>query len=472
MSQHTLIVHGYSDCSESFIELKERLKEEQIGSVDTILYGDYESREDNITFNDVIDGLNDQMIDKGLIARDGKKREDLNIVVHSTGGLVIRHWLWRYYHGRVEDCPVKRLVMLAPANFGSPLAHRGKSFLGRLVKGRWKIGDFLEVGRELLNGLELASPYQWEMAHRDIFSDAGSYFNRDQIQLTILVGIEDYFGIRGWVNKPGTDGTVVIAGTSLNSVKLGLDFCDPTAPYQWKETKTVHDFAFGVLPELNHGSIVGRFSDENSQITKLTVEALRNEDSREFGDYREKLKRITDQTYEFYANKFDSKYSRYQQFIIRGIDDHGEPVSDYTIEFYVYKAEKAEDHVVEKKRYFNKSEKRLSEVFHKALIGEIHTNKEDPSFRRLLINLEIIDELIKKAQKELGPFVISMKIFVPQIDKGIYYDLTSLQNVVIYQSEPSEDNIPALFFNNTTTLIEFKIDRKTSYVSLNKEPKK
>ncbi len=42
-------------------------------------------------------------------------------MVHSAGGPVIRHRIWRYYAGRIGECPVENLVMLAPANFGSPL---------------------------------------------------------------------------------------------------------------------------------------------------------------------------------------------------------------------------------------------------------------------------------------------------------------------------------------------------------------
>ncbi|SMO45180.1 esterase/lipase family protein [Fodinibius sediminis] len=470
--QATLIVHGYSDCSKSFVKLKERLKENQVGTVDTILYGDYDSREDNITFNDVIDGLNDQLKQKGLIDSDGRKKTDLNVIVHSTGGLVIRHWIWRYYHDNIAECPVKRLIMLAPANFGSPLAHRGKSFLGRLVKGRWKIGDFLEVGRRLLNGLELASPYQWKMAHRDLFTTDGSYFNREQIQLTILVGIKDYSGIRGWVNKPGTDGTVVIAGTSLDAIKLGLDFSDPNTPVQWKETKTAHDFSFGVLPGLDHGSIVGNFSEKESQITKLTMEALQIEDAEAFKTYQQKLEEITADTYDSYSEKgTNNEYSKFQQFIIHAIDDQGAPVKDFTIEFYIYKADKAENEVIDKGKYFNKTEEKLSEEFQDEMLCEIHANKEDSSYRRLLVNLKNISKLMKKAEEQLGPFAISMKIFVPSIDRGIDYDLRLLQNVVIYRSDATQTDKPSLFFENTTTLIELEVNRRTSYVTLSTHPK-
>lgn len=476
VDQHTLILHGWSDCSRSFIDLKNRLDEKNIGNVDTILYGDYESREDNITFNDVVGGLNDQMIDKELINPDGTRRTDLNVIVHSTGGLVIRHWIWRYYKNRIEECPIKRIVMLAPANFGSPLAHRGKSFMGRIAKGRWKIGDFLEVGRQLLHGLELGSPYQWELAHRDLFYGKKSYFNRNQIQLTILTGIEDYDGVKGWVNKPGTDGTVVIAGTSLDSIKLEIDFSDPSSPFEWKEKETAHDFGFGVLEGLDHGSIIGKFRDPNSQITALTVEALSISSPDEFKIWQDKLESITEKTYQEKQNvntdKNKQKYSKYQQFIIRAVDDHDAPVTDYTIDFYVYKAVKAEKNLIESTKRSSKKEDDLSKEFHNALIKEIHKQSVDPSYRRLLVNLDEVDHLIEKGRIELEDFVLSMRIFVPSIDKGIYYDLNSLQNVVIYSSVPSVEKAPSLFFENTTTLIEMKISRKTRYVSIGTKSKK
>lgn len=468
---HTLIIHGWSDCSSSFVDMKKRLEENGVGTVDTILYADYESREDNITFNDVIDGLHNRLIEKELINADGSKKFDLNIVIHSTGGLVVRHWIWRYYADRIEECPVKRIVMLAPANFGSPLAHRGKSFLGRLVKGRWKIGDFLEVGRRLLDGLELASPYQWELAHRDLFSKEISYYNKDQIQLTILTGIEDYSGIRGWVNKPGTDGTIVIAGSSIDSIKLKLDFSDPNTPCEWTQTSTAHDFSFGVLAGLDHGTIVSEFEKERGRIIDLTTEALNIESPQQFTAYKAKLRNITDVTYRAYSGRSNNKYSRYQQFIIHATDDHGAPVDDFTIEFYVYKATKAENSQVDDRKYFNRAEEELSTLFHREMLCEIHTHSKAKSYRRLLVNLDNINALIERAKEELGEFVICMKIFVPSIDKGIYYDLDSLQNVVIYRSDGNDSGAPSLFFDNTTTLIELEVDRRTSYVRIGRDPK-
>lgn len=472
MSDYTLIIHGWSDCSSSFVALKKQLQEHGIGDVDTILYGDYQSREDNITFNDVVDGLNDQMIEKGLIEPDGKKKSDLNIVVHSTGGLVIRHWIWHYYSHRIDECPVKRILMLAPANFGSPLAHRGKSFLGRLVKGRWKVGDLLEVGRKLLDGLELASPYQWQLAHQDIFNRNSSYYNRNQIKLTILTGIEDYSGLRGWVNKPGTDGTIVIAGSPLNSVKLNLNFSNPDAPYEWKQIKTADDFSFGVLPNLDHGSIVSSFEKDDAEIIKIAVSALKIDSPDEFGSFKKQLKEKTDETYQQYSTKDAKRFSKYQQFLIHGLDDHGESVRDFTFEFEVYKTEKASEQTVSASSYFNNLEQHYSDKFQELLLSQIHTHNTDSSFRRLLVNLHELNLLIEETQEQLGNFVLVMKIYIPEIDKGIFYDVDSLQNIIIYRSDETEtkQQAPSLFFENTTTLLEFSVDRKTKYVRIGSEP--
>jgi len=468
----TLIIHGWSDCSNSFIHMKERLQERGVGTVDTILYGDYQSRADNITFNDVVDGLNQQMIEKGILNRDGTGNAEINVVVHSTGGLVIRHWIWRYYAGRIDQCPVKRLVMLAPANFGSPLAHRGKSFLGRLVKGRWKIGDFLEVGRRLLDGLELASPYQWTLAHRDIFSYGGDCFNPDHIKLTILTGMEDYGGIRGWVNKPGTDGTVVISGTTLNSVKLKVDFSDPNTPHTWEQIETADDFAFGVLPGIDHGSIVGEFEKKSGQVIDRTIEALTVSTAAQFREHQKRCKKITDTAYRTHIKQDVDTYGRFQQFIIRAIDDHGEPVNDYTLEFDIYQAGKEESGLLPDNKYFNIKERSLSEKFQSEMLGQIHTHTKESSYRRLLVNVDRLNNLIEHTKQEIGDFVLVMNLFVPEVDEGIYYDVQSLQKVVIFRSdnEGNSSHLPTLFYGNTTTLLEIKVNRKTSYVSIRKDP--
>src|SRR5690606_16252096 len=49
-----------------------------------------------------------------------------------SGGLVVRAWLQRFCVEPRREPPIAHLVMLAPANFGSPLAQLGQSRLARL----------------------------------------------------------------------------------------------------------------------------------------------------------------------------------------------------------------------------------------------------------------------------------------------------------------------------------------------------
>ncbi|MGE5608832.1 MAG: esterase/lipase family protein [Bacillota bacterium] len=470
MSDYTVIIHGWSDCSDSFVDLKKRLHRAGIGDLKTILYADYESREDNITFNDVVQGLNDQFIENGIINPDGTKLKDINVIVHSTGGLIIRQWIYDYYckdGDRLAQCPIKRLVMLAPANFGSPLAHRGKSFLGSLFKGRWKLGDFLEVGRQLLEGLELASPYQWNLAHQDLLLPK-PYYNAQQIQTTILVGNKDYSDFRGWINKPGTDGTVVIAGTSLDSAKVVLDFSNPPrqprqyVPFNWTIKNPADDFAFGVLPDLDHGSIIEQAA-ANSPVADYLIEALTTADAAQFHELQGKLEHLTETTCQ--GNK-----DIYQQFIVHAVDQFNEPIRDFTMEFFVLKASKHTDGLLNDRR-ISSAEETLSQQANDAMLAEVHTHTVDPSFRRLLVNLGQMRNLLKQAEQQLGePVLLGMRVYVPAIDKGIAYDLKSLENVVLYDpSHPTQDGLN-FFYPNTTTLVELRVNRICKYVSVSPNP--
>lgn len=464
---YTLIIHGYSDCSKSFIKLKNFLIGRQVGEVRTILYVNYQSREDDLTLNDVADGLNEKLIEQGLIRQDGTSDNTFNIIVHSTGGLVIRHWIACYYgdRNRIENCPVKKIIMLAPANFGSPLAHRGKSFLGSLVKGRWEVGDFLEVGRNILGSLELASPFQWELAHRDLLVPA-PWYNRDQIQLTILVGLEDYEGLRGLVNAPGTDGTVVIAGTCLDTAKITLDFCKPRASYQdyqpfvWAVTDPVSDFAFTILPGFNHGSIVSKIEEEGENLVSgLILKALR-QDRDSFGEFIQELDQLRTETY---AN---SENPVYQQFIIRAIDDLGGAVKDFNLEFNLLKCERIDDHLVVKDRKrFTAKEEKLSGRLQAIMSAGFYTHSKDSSYRRMLVNLAELNALMEEAKKTLKSEVaVTARIYLPNVEKGIRYRKDRLQNVLLFAS-PEENNL-SFIYPNTTTLIEMRVDRYNEYVDV------
>lgn len=63
----TLIIHGYSDCSASFKGVKEMLVRNNINSPDDIYFVDYESREDDLNFDEISRALQNRLKQRGLI---------------------------------------------------------------------------------------------------------------------------------------------------------------------------------------------------------------------------------------------------------------------------------------------------------------------------------------------------------------------------------------------------------------------
>ncbi len=148
-----------------------------------------------------------------------------DVIIHSTGGLIIRDWMYSLYIAKDKKPPVNNLVMLAPANFGSPLAHKGRAFYGRVLKGFNSARRF-ETGTQILKALEMASPYSWELAQNDRFKK--NAFSASAVRATVIVGNTGYGGISSLANEDGSDGTVYVSTANLNCEHLEIDF--PSLP--------------------------------------------------------------------------------------------------------------------------------------------------------------------------------------------------------------------------------------------------
>ena len=162
MPRQVVILHGWSDNSDSFKPLARFLKRNGFDP-HPIHLGDYDSLRNDVRIDDVAKRMEEVIREVQARAGRNKLAAKFDMVVHSTGGLVARHWISTFYASR--PCPVQNLVMLAPANFGSALAHLGRSMLSRVAKG-WRTG--FETGDEMLYALELGSPYQWQLAQQDL----------------------------------------------------------------------------------------------------------------------------------------------------------------------------------------------------------------------------------------------------------------------------------------------------------------
>ena len=131
-----VLIHGYSDRGESFLRWRDVLVANGYDA-HTISVCSYQTLTNEISVKDVAEGFDRALRERAGLSAD----EPFDAIVHSTGMLVIRDWLTTYAERRER---LRHLVALAPATFGSPIAHKGRSWLGALFKGRRELGpDFL-----------------------------------------------------------------------------------------------------------------------------------------------------------------------------------------------------------------------------------------------------------------------------------------------------------------------------------------
>ena len=202
-----VLVHGYSDNAPSLKNWASVLAGDD-RDLQPIELGNYVSLSNEISIKDIAEGF-----DRAL--RDSKVKPDeaFDAIVHSTGMLVVREWLAgtigtiaKPELAQQRQARLKHLIGLAPATFGSPMAHKGRSWLGAVFKGGKEPGpDFMEAGTRILAGLELGSAYTWDLAHRDFLTETPIYGRSSSTPYAfIFVGLDDYGWLKRAVTEPGT----------------------------------------------------------------------------------------------------------------------------------------------------------------------------------------------------------------------------------------------------------------------------
>lgn len=376
MPRQVVILHGWSDESKSFEPLAKFLKSHGYDPVPVWL-GDYISMQDDVMIEDVAKRM--QVVIEGLWS-SGKLGRNFDLIAHSTGGLVAREWLTAYYLNDAANIPVRRLLMLAPANYGSRLASMGKSLLGRVVKG-WD--HWFHTGEQMLNALELASPYQWALAQRDIFSgdaaDKRTIYGPDFVFPFVITGSHPYSDfLRQIVNENGGDGTVRVPAANLNAIGATLDFRNASEePVVTPWTRRCEaDFPLAVLPCRTHASIIdpdGADIDDETAAQKqllgdLIVEALGCNDWAAYGRIQQRWFQISEDTAARQDNEFYHQYCQMNVFVV---DDHGAPVKDYFLEFTAPDYQTSDTATV---------------YFHRNVIEDVHPNAINPASRCVYID--------------------------------------------------------------------------------------
>ncbi len=405
MPRQVVILHGWSDDSDSFKPLARFLKRNGFQTV-PIFLGDYVSLRDDVRIEDVAKRMNEAIGDAqgangGNANRLGRT---FDLIVHSTGGLVARQWISAYHQN--SPCPVKNLVMLAPANFGSVLAHLGRSMLGRVFKG-WKTG--FETGAEMLHALELGSPFQWQLAQQDLFVPEGrtarsapALYGADKVRPFVLTGTYPYQDLAASItNENGSDGTVRVAAGNLNCQGMTVDFSggagalEKPAITRWKKRGANVRFPLAVLADRTHGDVIrpaekGGSKDPalQGQLGELILQALRTT-SATYARVADDWQAVSMQTRALVGNDAERErlfgkksdpdyYHEYFQLVVRAEDEFGTPIPDYFVRFV--KTPPGQ------KINPRKNLDRASVYFQKEVLEHVHTHRRSPEYRNFYID--------------------------------------------------------------------------------------
>lgn len=422
MPRQVLIIHGWSDTTKSFHALADFLREHDYQATELWL-GDYISMDDDVRVADVgkrMGNVIDDMISRGSLANS------FDVIVHSTGGLVAREWLTSHYRGRAGECPMKRLVMLAPANYGSKLAATGKSMLGRIVKG---YNNWFQTGQGMLNDLELGSPYQWELAQRDMLRAPGTdnddtYYGEDRVWPFVIVGTHPYSNLlRQIVNENGADGTVRVCAANLNTQGITIDFRESDldkAVTFWGSRLNGFSIPLAVLPTRTHGSVIDPYRadrdnrediaetpEEQAQLGEFILAALACGD---FDEYRQIEAQWHDFSESTAARANNSAkpdyYHQYLQVNFDVSDDSGQPVNDYFLEFFSNIGRKSDDANV---------------YLHRSVIEDVKVNSQNPASRNIYFDrTDLVEGYYRQVPGRQDP-VLYLSISAAAPGKNISY---------------------------------------------------
>jgi hypothetical protein len=441
MANHIVLIHGYSDEAEGFSRWAQEL--EHAGyDVSSIHTCNYKTLTNEVTIRDIAEGF-----DRALrLKTELKVNEEFDAIVHSTGMLVIRSWLAAYATRRNR---LKHLIALAPATFGSPLAHKGRSWLGAVFKGEHKFGpDFLEAGDLVLDSLELGSRFTWDLAHIDMVGNkkddpTKKFYGRDADTPYVFVfcGTEGYGGMRRLVNDEGSDGTVRLAGCPLNSRKIMIDLTvEPSRKESgdafsrsWIGPWSSLDIPLIPIQGLNHGTIL---SQPNDLLIRLALKGLKVAKAEEFDEWMKEARAMTEKTMQ--------SLSKWQQFVVRVVDERGDPVPDYHVDIL-------------------KGEGKDLEPFE----ANVHTYSADSSLRCFHINLDTLDwqhlknlkiRLIASSGSELVEYFgygsEHVDLATQEKKKGGKWDAIIDISAMLQQTDIK------FFQPFTTTLLELKLNRE------------
>lgn len=300
----------------------------------------------------------------------------------------------------------------------------------------------------------MASPYSWNLAHRDRF--ARNFFTPNGVRVTVIVGNTGYGGISSLANEDGSDGTVYVSTANLNCDYLKIDFPSlPKKPKAQPMKTSKGKTAFLVMDGHHHSSIALKEEKHKGNTTLLNniVKALEISNAEEFNKWIKTCITKTNSVMNKYAKDRDEYKHGFQNTVIRVQDDQGFDVNDYVVEFY-QDADKG---------FFD----RFAELFNKKAVSKVHVYKDNPAYRSFKINCTELYKVIDKP----GEFL--------RISLSALPDINDEKNIVGYRTFEEDDmgylqldpkQIKEFFKPNRTLFIDIALTReqKDELFTLNK----
>lgn len=434
-----VILHGYSDNSESFEPLATFLTGHGFDVVD-IWLADYLTMYDEVTITDLGQAMGQALRDKNI----PDTRHSFDLIAHSTGGLVVREYLCQHFYGKPDQCPIEHLLFLAPAHFGSPLAGMGQSVLGRFMRG-WKWDGVFQTGTQVLNALKLGSPISWRMAQRDLFDPANSLFRAENLYTTILMGTDKSPNpMRAVIHENGSDGVVRVATSNLNARYLKLRFTDKQTPPQVTEIDPCYDpIAFGVLYGHDHSAITsatsGDYADQGvSSLGYWILRSLSIQTTQEYSEHVQQLKTVTETTFSRGLVAENECYHQYQHVVIRLHDQHGNEIPDYCVEFFREEDDPKKDDVMV--------------AVHKKVLEKVTVYAADSGYRSFFFDITDLHRLVLDAgyQVDMSVSARALSDRISFLDPDTY--------LTVAGQNPDEQT---LLRPNTTLLVDIELPRIT-----------
>ena len=444
MNIPTLIIHGWSDTSGSFLPIA-RFLESQGHDVRKIFLADYISLHDEIKLEDLGTAMKQALLHHSL----SLEPRSFNIVIHSTGALVVREFLRQHCvddQGRpdVSLTPIRNLLMLAPANFGSPIAKKGKSMLGRLFKGTRR-GLQFESGKRLLDALELASPISFDLALKDMFDSAFPVFKKEHTAVTVMVGSNCYKSrVKRLLHENGSDGTVRVSTANLNARYLIMRIQGNEAPKLEWVTRNCQDACFAVM-DRDHGSVTKDLKSQQAEWRKIVLDSL-SVTPATYDALRAYCEQVTRATFAAgqQSGRIETRerFHEYMHLVFRVRDQHGEPINDYYLEFYQDRGDERD---------------LVMEHIHRNILEKVTVNSVDASCRSFLFDTTDLRQAFEKD----STLKVDMRLFAADLSDDITFDkIPATGNnpgVRVYDA-----NTQAFFHPNCPMLVDVILYRRPS----------